>query len=293
MQRADLADFLRRRREALRPEDIGLLAGARRRTRGLRREEVALLADMSTDYYTRMEQGRGSQPSQQMLASIARALRLNQDERDHLFRLAGHTAPARTRASDHVSPALMRVLDRLDAPAQVMSYLGDTLVQNALAIALLGRQTHHTGPARSGGYRWFTDPRERTIYPPEDQDRHARVLVSGLRAMMSRYPGDARAEELVELLTRESPEFVELWAEHEIHIRREARKRLVHPTVGVLELDCQILIAEENGQSLLVYTATPGTESYDKLQLLAVLGSQRFDDRTAEAAAESARTTTS
>lgn len=293
MDRADLADFLRRRREALKPGDVGVAAGPRRRTRGLRREEVAGLANMSTDYYTRMEQQRGPQPSEQMLASIARALRLNLDERDHLYRLAGHTAPARTRASDHVSPALMRVLDRLDTPAQVMSYLGDTLVQNALAVALLGEQTHHTGPARSTGYRWFTDPREREIFPPEDRDAHARVLVAGLRAMVSRYPGDARSAELVELLTRESPEFVALWNEHEVHVRREARKRLVHPTVGMLELDCQVLFAEENGQSLLVYTATPGTESDDKLQLLAVVGSQRFDDGTVDAASESARPTTS
>ena len=122
MDRAELAAFLRRRREALQPHDVGLHAGPRRRTAGLRREEVAALAGMSADYYSRMEQQRGPQPSPQMLAALARGLRLTLDERDHLFRLAGHAAPTRVRRSDHVHPALLRVLDRLDdTPAQVIT----------------------------------------------------------------------------------------------------------------------------------------------------------------------------
>src|SRR5918995_6758558 len=155
MDRFQLADFLRRRREALQPEDVGLDPGPRRRAKGLRREEVAMLAHMSTDYYARLEQQRGPQPSGQMLGAIARALRLSQDERDHLFRLAGHNPAPRGRRTDHVNPALLRVLERLDTPAQVMSDLGDTLVQNELAVALVGDQTQHTGPARSMLYRWF------------------------------------------------------------------------------------------------------------------------------------------
>src|SRR5438105_11655973 len=111
MDRTGLGEFLRHRREILRPRDVGLVEGPRRRTNGLRREEVAALAGMSTDYYARLEQQRGSQPSEQMLIAITRALRLTLDERDHLFRLAGHHAPARMRRSDHVSPALLRVLD--------------------------------------------------------------------------------------------------------------------------------------------------------------------------------------
>src|ERR1700734_396073 len=113
MDRGALADFLRRRREALQPQEVGLPAGQRRRTRGLRREEVAALAAMSTDYYTRLEQQRGPQPSEQMLASFARALRLTGDERDYLFRVAGHNAPTPVSAAAHVAPALLRVLDRL------------------------------------------------------------------------------------------------------------------------------------------------------------------------------------
>ena len=154
MDRTELANFLRRRRESLQPEDVGLAKGLRRRVAGLRREEVAGLSAMSTDYYARLEQRRGPQPSEQMVAALARGLRLTLDERDHLFRLAGHEAPARVLRSRHVSPALMRVLDRLDdTPAQVVTDLGETLAQNRLAVALLGDQTGFTGPARSGVYR--------------------------------------------------------------------------------------------------------------------------------------------
>src|SRR6266705_1382210 len=141
MNRAALADFLRRRREALQPGDVGLPAGipGRRRTPGLRREDVAALATMSTDYYTRLEQQRGPQPSEQMLGSLARALRLTSDERDYLFKLAGHTAPAPVSVATHVPPGLLRVLDRLeDTPALILSSLGETLVQNRMAAALLG-----------------------------------------------------------------------------------------------------------------------------------------------------------
>lgn len=283
MDRPQLADFLRRRRGALQPQDVGLVKGPRRRTSGLRREEVASLAHMSTDYYSRLEQQRGPQPSEQMLAAIARGLRLSQDERDHLFRLAGHTAPTRARRSDHVSPALMRVLDRLDTPAQVMSDLGETLVQNSLAVALLGDQTAYTGLSRSTAYRWFTDPAERRIYPEADHDRQARFYVSSLRAALSRDTEDLKARELVRRLQHDSSEFAELWAQHEVAVRISDRKRMVHPRIGTIELDCQTLVAENQAQVLLVYTATPGTEDYEKLQLLSVIGTQQFDSDHAQA----------
>src|SRR3954447_24517726 len=144
MDRPQLAEFLRSRRDRLRPEDVGLPAGLRRRTPGLRREEVATLATMSTDYYTRLEQQRGPQPSIQMLAALARALRLSTDERDSLFRVAGHSAPDRLTASAYVAPALLRVLDRLtDTPALVLSALGEVLVQNELSRALHGDRTRY------------------------------------------------------------------------------------------------------------------------------------------------------
>lgn len=133
--------FLRARREALQPEDVGLRRGSRRRARGLRREEVAELCDMSADYFARLERGSGPRPSQQTAAAIARGLRLAPDERDHLFLLCGHRTPHRRLRSEHVNPGLMRVLDRLqDTPAQVMGPLGETLLQTPPAVALLGEQ---------------------------------------------------------------------------------------------------------------------------------------------------------
>ncbi len=201
MDRDGLADFLRRRREDLQPDDVGLGPTRRRRTPGLRREEVAALAYISTDFYTRLEQGRGSRPSEQTVGAIARALRLTLDERDHLLRLAGHEPPPRGRRSDHVSPALMRVLDKLDTPAQVVTDLGVTLRQNPLAAALLGIQTEYSGLRRSTFYRWFTDPDERRRFP--DADHVSRSYVSTLRDVIARDPHDHEAQDLVTALQRE------------------------------------------------------------------------------------------
>ncbi|MEV4286318.1 helix-turn-helix transcriptional regulator [Nonomuraea bangladeshensis] len=277
MDRAALADFLRRRREALQPGDVGLPEGARRRAPGLRREEVASLAVMSTDYYTRLEQRRGPQPSEQMLASLARALRLTGDERDYLYRVAGHNAPATLSASTHVAPALLRVLDRLDdTPALILSDLAETLVQNRPAAALFGDATRHTGLARSAIYRWFTDPSERTLYPEADRDRQSRAQVANLRVAYGLRGPRSRAGELVRVLQRTSEEFAELWARHEVVRRFEDHKTLVHPEIGPIELDCQALFTEDQSQTLLVLTAAPRTEDFEKLRLLAVLGHGPF-----------------
>jgi len=277
MDRAALADFLRRRREALQPGDVGLPAGARRRAPGLRREEVAALAVMSTDYYTRLEQRRGPQPSEQMLASLARALRLTSGERDYLFQVAGHNAPASVPAAEHVAPALLRVLDRLsDTPAVILSGLGETLVQNRMAEALFGDQSGYTGLARSEIYRWFTDPGERLRYPEDDRDRQSRAAVANLRAAYGSMGPKSRAGELVRALQKASAEFAALWERHEVARRFADHKTLIHPELGPIELDCQVLFTEDQSQALLVLTAPAGTEGYEKLQLLAVLGHQHF-----------------
>jgi transcriptional regulator with XRE-family HTH domain len=277
MDRAALADFLRHRREALQPADVGLPVTARRRTPGLRREDVAALAAMSTDYYTRLEQQRGPQPSEQMLSSLARALRLTSDERAYLFQLAGHTAPAQVSAGAHVPPALLRVMDRLtDTPALILSNLGETLVQNRMAAALFGDRTSYTGLARSEIYRWFTDPAERLRYPEADRGRQSRAQVANLRAAYGGAGPPSRASDLVRALTRESPEFAELWERHEVARRFEDHKVLVHPELGEIELDCQVLFTEDQSQALLVLTAPPRSEGYEKLQLLAVLGQEHF-----------------
>jgi transcriptional regulator with XRE-family HTH domain len=277
MDRAELADFLRRRREALQPGDVGLAAGARRRATGLRREEVAALAVMSTDYYTRLEQRRGPQPSEQMLASLARALRLTSGERDYLFQVAGRGAPASGPALAHVAPALLRVLDRLDdTPALIISSLGETLVQNRMAEALFGDKSGYAGLARSGIYRWFTDPAERLCYPEGDRDRQSRAQVANLRAAYGSMGPTSRAGDLVRALQKVSAEFAGLWERHEVAKRFEDHKTLIHPELGAIEVDCQVLFTEDKSQALLVLTAPPRTEGYEKLQLLAVLGHERF-----------------
>lgn len=277
VDRPALADFLRRHREQLQPQDVGLPAGPRRRAPGLRREEVAQLATMSTDYYTRLEQHRGPQPSTQMLAALARALRLTDDERDYLYRVAGHAAPDRDAASDHVSPGMLRVLDRLtDSPAQVLTSLNETLVQNDLARALFGDQTSFTGLERSGIYRWFAHPDDRGLYPAEAHERQSRSMVASLRAAHGMASTRARADRLVRELTRISPEFTALWARHEVGRRFESHKVLLHPEVGAVEVDCQVLFTEDGSQTLLVLTAAPRSEAEGRLRLLSVLGTQAF-----------------
>ena len=270
IDRVGLADFLRRRREALQPEDVGLPRGARRRTPGLRREEVAALSHMSTDFYSRIERERGPQPSEQMIASIAQGLHLSLDERDHLFRLAGHQPPTRGPAGDHIAPGMLRIFDRLtDTPAEIVTELGETLRQTPLSVALVGDARRHTGPARSIGYRWFTDPTARRLNPPEDHDFYSRMYASGLRGIVTlRGPG-SRAAELADLLLARSEEFRERWAEHEVGIRPREVKRYLHPAVGELHLSCQIVQDPFQSHSLLVYTATPGSPSHEGLRLLA------------------------
>jgi transcriptional regulator with XRE-family HTH domain len=277
MDRQALADFIRSRRDSMRPEDVGLTTGPRRRVVGLRRDEVAGLAGMSTDYYVRLEQCRSPQPSEQMLSALARALRLSNDERDYLFRLAGHTAPARTPLDTHVASGLRRVLDRLDdSPALVLSSLGETLLQNRLAVALFGDHSRYTGAARSGVYRWFTDPAEREVYPADDRDRQSRAQVANLRAAYGAGGQRGRAAALVRQMQRVSPEFTAIWERHEVATRFEDHKVLVHPELGHIELDCQALFTEDQGQALLVLTAPPRSEAAEKLAMLAVLGRERF-----------------
>lgn len=277
MDRAGLAEFLRHRRAALQPEDVGLPRGRRRRTDGLRREEVAALCHMSTDYYARIEREVGPQPSEQMIAAIAQGLHLSAQERDHLFRLARHHPPTREAADDHVNPGMLRILDRLgDTPAEIVTELGETLLQTPLGVALTGDTASLSGPSRSIGYRWFADPDTRSLYAQEDHAFLSRLWVSGLREVLGRRGPDSRAARFVDLLTASSPEFRELWATHEVGLRPNATKHFVHPELGGLELTCQSLADPEGTHALLVYTAIPGSESAHKLELLSVIGSQRI-----------------
>jgi transcriptional regulator with XRE-family HTH domain len=279
MDRSSLADFLRRRREALQPADVGLAVGPRRRAPGLRREEVAHLTGMSVDYYARLEQARSPQPSIQMLRALARTLRLSDDETDHLHRLSGHAAPDRTGSSLYVRPVLLRVIDQLeDCVAFVISDLGVVLAQNRLSKLLQGDRAGLTGPEASMTWRWFAEPGARAV-PVEDQPEQSRIRVADLRATWSRRPNDQDVRALIDALIATGDEFTEIWDRHEVGLRHPSTKRLVHPKVGLLEVDCETMATAEEGQSLIILGAAPGTETYGKLQLLHVLGEQSLGEQ--------------
>ncbi|REE95959.1 helix-turn-helix transcriptional regulator [Thermomonospora umbrina] len=272
----ELGGFLRSRRERIRPEEVGLAPGPRRRVPGLRRDEVAVLAGASVEYYTELERGAGSQPSDQMLAALARALRLSRDERDHLYRLANRPIPHQGGTASHVHPAMLDLLTRIDqTPAMVSTDLHTVLVQNPLAIAMLGDLSTHHGRAASFIHRWFTDPISRRIYPPEDLAPQSRSFVADLRAAVGRRsPDDTEATELVDELLQRSPEFRALWADQDVQVRRDERKRILHPTVGMLDLNCLSLFSEDDRQRLLWFTPRAGTDTAEKLALLTVVGTQ-------------------
>ncbi|KAA8889819.1 helix-turn-helix domain-containing protein [Nocardia colli] len=275
MDRTELADFLRRRREQLTPADVGLPPGVRRRTPGLRRDEVALLAGMSTDYYTRLEQSRGPRPSTQVLASLARALRFSSDERDHLYHLCDHAAPVRELSDKHVGPGLMHLLAKLDdTAATVITDLGEVLVQNRMHTLLLGDLANRRGWERFYAYRWFTDVESRAVFPEEDWDRLGRKHVADLRATAARRAGDADVTEFIAKLRSVSTEFDVFWDEHEVAVRLSDTKRIQHPEVGLIDTICETLLTPNAAQRLLVYLPQPGTDAAEKLDLLRVIGTQ-------------------
>jgi transcriptional regulator with XRE-family HTH domain len=274
MDRDALAEFLRRRREAIQPAEVGLPLGVRRRTAGLRREEVAQLTGMSVDYYGRLEQGRSTQPSPQMVRALARALRLTDDETDHLYRVSGHAVPDRAARSPHVRPALLFVLDQLrDAAAFICTDTEVVLARNELAEALLADHTGaETGLGASFIWRWFTDPRTRAAVPEAEHAEHSRIRVADLRAAWARRRTDPDMRQLVDALLEHSPEFADLWSRHEVAVRRMQRKTFL-TRVGAITLDCEVL-ATADGQHLVVLTPPPGSTALADLRLLAVVGNQ-------------------
>jgi transcriptional regulator with XRE-family HTH domain len=274
----ELGAFLRSRRERIRPEDVGLVPGPRRRVPGLRRDEVAQLAGASVDYYNELERGAGSQPSEQMLAALGRALRLTDDEWNHLYHLAERPVPSAGGAVSPVQPGMLDLLTRLTStPAKVITDLHVTLLQNPLAVALLGDQSHFTGRQASFAYRWFMDPAARAVYPEADHEGQSRAFVADLRAGAARRgSGDTEARSMIAELRDGSAEFAELWARHDVAFRRRDRKRINHPELGLLDVNCLNLFSEDGRQRLLWFTPTPGTDSAERLELLAVIGTQTF-----------------
>lgn len=249
---AELGAFLKSRRGRLRPEDVGLPPGTRRRVPGLRRDEVARLASISVDYYSELEQGRGQNPSDPVLHALARTLRLDGDETDHLFYLAGRTPPFGAEPLQ-MQAALRQLMERLDdTPAMVITDLHQVVVQNRAAQVLVGPQSGLSGIQSSFIYHWFTDPGTRVLYPPDEHDYHSRLLVSDLRAAVARRGRSDRVSgDLVRHLLHASPEFAELWEAHEVKVRHEEDKRIVNPVLGVLRVTCNNIITVDAAQRLL------------------------------------------
>ncbi|MFD6337010.1 helix-turn-helix domain-containing protein [Streptomyces sp. NPDC060131] len=266
----ELGEFLRARRAGLSPRSVGLPdSGSLRRVPGLRREEVAQLAAISTDFYTRLEQGR-IQASAPVLAALARVLHLDDDQRDYLFGLAGKDQKRpRRRALQKVQPQLQRLLDDLTAtPAIVLGRRMDVLAWNALATALVtdfGRI-----PERHRNYvrLVFTDPAMRTLY--SDWETVARTCAAQLRMEAATYPDDPRLTELVGELSVQDPRFREWWAAHHVATLSVGTKKLHHPVAGDLTLDWDTLTASTDpDQQLVIWTAEAGSPSHDGLRILA------------------------
>jgi transcriptional regulator with XRE-family HTH domain len=259
----------------VRPADVGLEAGQRRRTPGLRRQEVAQLAGMSVDYYIRLEQGRGPRPSRQMIAAICRALRLSHNEAAYLHHLAGEVPGPPPGPAREVRPGLLHLLGRLDdTPAMVCDAKYDVLAWNAMAAALIADFSVLPPGERNIIWRFFTDPDARSRHDADGARRFARESVADLRAAAARYPRDAGLRELVDRLLAASAWFRDLWAERDVQARRSARKRLRHPVVGWLDLDCEALHDPDRDQWVVLYTAPPGSPSHEALRLLRVVGTQ-------------------
>jgi hypothetical protein len=273
----DLARVLRAWRDRVRPEEAGLPAGSGRRAPGLRREELAMLAHVSVDYVDRLEQGRATHPSPQTLAALARALRLDEHERDHLYRVAGAAVPSRGAVPHHITPGVQRIVDRLtDVPVAVFTAAHDLVDWNPLWAAVNGDPSTRTGHENNVVWQWFVGGMPRVTHSPAEAEAFAADLVGDLRQARGRYPADAGLERLVQRLRRESPEFARRWDEARVADHRSSRKTLHHPCVGDITVDCDVLLAPGSDLRIVVYTAAPGSEDARRLELARTAGLQSF-----------------
>jgi transcriptional regulator with XRE-family HTH domain len=282
VDRPSLAAALKHHRARLSPSEVGLPAGTRRRVPGLRREEVALLAGISVDYLVRLEQGRGPTPSDLVLTALARAMRLSDDERDHLFHLAGSSPPLPGHIVSTPRASTLRLLDRIgDLPAILIDAKGDLLAWNSLATALLGDFSAWQVGRRNIVWQRFLGDGGRISHAPEDDEATAAETVASLRLAAARYPDDPGLRRLVEDLRAGSPRFARLWREGPVAERRASRKTVVHPDLGRLELDCDALHLPDVDQRLIVYSAPPSSPEAEALALLRVVGLQDLQHRRA------------
>jgi transcriptional regulator with XRE-family HTH domain len=269
LRRDELADFLRNRRAALQPEDVGLPGGGRRRTPGLRREEVAQLAGMGATWYTWLEQGRDVRASLDVLEALARALRLNQAERTHLILLGrGEQAPPCKNPAERVSPTLRRLIENLGAnPAFILGRRWDYLAWNDAAVALLGDFGSIPRAARNHAWQTFTDPVRREMFA--DWERSSRAIVAKFRADSARHIGDPEFESLIAALRKSSPEFSRAWDRHEVSHDGEGRKDLLHPVAGTMSFSHAVFHpAERLEQRLILYSPLPENDTAAKLSEL-------------------------
>ena len=268
-RRAELADFLKRRRASITPDDVGLPNGGRRRTPGLRREEVAQLAGVGTTWYTWLEQGRDVRASLEVLEAIARALRLTPAERTHLVLLGrGEDPPPCKQPAERVSPTLKRLINNLGPnPAYVLGRRWDYLAWNEAAAAVFGDYATVPRAARNHVWLTFMDPPRREMF--SDWERSARLLVAKFRAASARHLGDPEFEELIHALRQSSPEFCRAWKRHEVHRGGEGRKEIHHPEEGLMVFEMAVFTPQENpDQRLVLYSPVPEHDTPAKLARL-------------------------
>ena len=278
-RREALADFLRNRREALRPADVGLPGGGRRRTPGLRREEVAQLAGVGTTWYTWLEQGRDVRASLEVLESLARGLRLSQAERTHLVLLGrGEEPPPCKTPAERATPMLRRLIEGLGPnPAYLIGRRWDYLAWNDAAVALLGDLGALPRAARNHAWQTFTDPARRELFT--DWERSSRLLVAKFRADSARHLGDPGFDELIQALRSASPDFCRAWKRHEVSQGGEGRKDLNHPVAGLLSFSHAVFHPTEHSeQRLVLYSPLGEHETRAKMEgLMEELRSERGD----------------
>ncbi|MFE0375155.1 helix-turn-helix domain-containing protein [Streptomyces inhibens] len=268
----NLATALRLWRTRLAPDTTGLptTPGSTRRTSGLRREELALLAGISVDYIVRLEQGRATSPSAQILTALARALRLSDAEHHHLFLLAGQPPPAHDRIEARLTPGLRRLLDQMSGtPIGVYDATWTLITWNPLYAALVGDPAALSARERNILWRHFTGLPDRISHTPEQTARFEAATVADLRAATARYPADPTLRALITDLRRLSPRFADLWASHIVGTHSADTKTVHHPTLGPLTLDCDLLTAPDSDLRLVLLTAAPHTEAAAKLAQLA------------------------
>jgi transcriptional regulator with XRE-family HTH domain len=274
-RRAELSAFLRSRRERVTPEQAGLPPGLRRRTPGLRREEVAQLAGVGVTWYTWLEQGRPINASVQVLAAVARTLRLDQAEQEHLYRLADvpdAAVPAGPGATcGQMTPEVQEILDGLvPLPAGVLNERFDLLAWNAAYAAVWPGVIGAAPGERNVLWQCFTYPD--CCHPYVNRDDQLSTLVAQLRGAYGRHVGEPAWIGFVRRLQARSPHFARMWAEHEVETRRPLIKRVDHPLTGPIEFECQVLRIPETGQRLIVYCAAPGSPTQAAFRHLAELG---------------------